>query len=241
MEFKGLKKSSLIEWPKKIVAVAFTGGCNFRCPFCQNKDLVLNSEKLPTIKEEEVIAHLKSKEKWLDGLAISGGEPTLHPSLPDFAQRVKENGFDFGLETNGTDPKMVNELIKNELVDYFFIDIKAPLRWERYKEAIGVDNKTLFENLKKTMKLLKNSEIDYEYRTTAVPDLLDEADLIEIGKQLRGKTENYYLQQFVPENTLDKKYEQVEPFSAEELKKIRESIKDYFETFKIRNLPPESS
>lgn len=89
MEFKGLKKSSFIEWPGKIVAVAYTGGCNFRCPFCQNKDLVLNPESIPTIGEQEVIDHLESKRRWLDGLMITGGEPTLHPSLPNFCKKSK--------------------------------------------------------------------------------------------------------------------------------------------------------
>ncbi|KXA94363.1 hypothetical protein AKJ65_04655 [candidate division MSBL1 archaeon SCGC-AAA259E19] len=240
MEFKGLKKSSLIEWPEKIVSVAYTGGCNFRCPFCQNKDLVLNPEEIPTIEGEEVIDHLESKRRWLDGLMITGGEPTLHSSLPDFCRKVKDDGFEVGVETNGTRPEMLKELTEEGLVDYLAIDIKAPLSWNRYKEAIGVDDEELFEKIRTTLENLQNWNVDYEFRTTVVPGLLDEKDLMKIAEQVKDKTDKYYLQQFIAENTLDEKYENVEPFSPEKLKRVRDEIEDYFEICEIRNLPHES-
>lgn len=236
MEFKGLEKNSVIEWPGKIVAVAYTGRCNFRCPFCQNKDLVLNPEKIPTISEEEIIDYLESNEKWLDGISITGGEPTLHASLPDFARKIKERGFEFGLETNGTNPQMVKELIEKELVDYIALDVKAPLVWEKYKEAIGVDNKEFLEKIKETMNILQNSEVEYEARTTVVPRLLDEEDLEKIGGQIKEKVDKFYLQQFIPENTLDKEYENIEPYTDQKLKEIRDQLKKHFEICKVRNI-----
>lgn len=235
MEFKGLKKSSLIEWPGKIVVVAYTGGCNFRCPFCQNKDLVLNPEKLPDISKEEVIEHLKSKRRWLDGLMVTGGEPTLNSALPKFFRKVKEAGFEIGLETNGTNPEMLEDLIEDGLIDYVAVDIKAPLKWNKYREAIGVDDEKLFENIRKSIELVQKEEVDYEFRTTVVPELLEEEDLIEIGEEIKG-AKRYNLQQYIPENTLDEKYENVKPYSPEKLKEIRDKIKDYFESCRIRNL-----
>lgn len=236
MKFRGLEKTSLIEWPKKIVAVAYTGGCNFRCPYCQNSDLVLKPGKIPVVEGREVLDHLESRAKWLDGLAVTGGEPTLCPSLVSFASDVKEKGFDFGLETNGSNPETLNALLERGLVDRVFLDVKAPFQWEKYSKAIGVNNRQLFENVQRSLGLLRGSEIRYECRTTAVPGLLTEADLVEIGEQLRGKTESYYIQQFVPRNTLDPEYEEVEPFNEETLKKVRERIDPYFKVCEIRNL-----
>lgn len=236
MEFKGLEKSSFIEWTGKVVSVAFTGGCNLRCPFCQNKDLVLNPQKLPTITGDEVLEHLESKRRWLDGLAITGGEPTLHSSLPDFSKKVKDSGFDLAIETNGSNPKVLEELLSKNLIDYFFIDIKAPLEWRKYREAIGVDDKTLFENLKKSIDILKNSDIDYEFRTTVVPGLVEEKELIEIADQIKDKTDNYYIQQFIPQNTLVEKYEKFDPIPEDELFEVKEKIEDNFENCEIRNL-----
>lgn len=236
MEFKGLEKSSFIEWTGKAVAVAFTGGCNFRCPFCQNKDLVLNPEKIPTITGEEVLEHLESKRRWLDGLAITGGEPTLHSSLMNFSKKVKDAGFEVALETNGSNPSVIEKMISEELVDYFFIDIKASLDWKEYQKAIGVDDKSLFDNLKKTINILKNSDLDYEFRTTVVPGLIEEEELIEIADQIKEKTDNYYIQQFTPQNTLVKKYEKFDPIPEEDLLEVRDKIKDNFEKCEVRNL-----
>lgn len=237
MKFKGLEESSFIEWPEKAVAIAYTGGCNFRCPFCQNKDLVTSPKDLPTLEGSEVIDHLSSRRKWLDGLAVTGGEPTLHPSLPSFARKLKEEGFEFGLETNGSKPELLRELIENSLVDRVFLDFKAPLKWEKYRKAIGVDDKGLFQNVKESIHLLQNSNVEHEYRTTVVPTILNEGDLKKIAESLE-EGEEFYLQQFVPENTLDPYYERVEPYSEEKLKKIKDELIGQFNFKKceLRNL-----
>ncbi|KXB08477.1 hypothetical protein AKJ56_01225 [candidate division MSBL1 archaeon SCGC-AAA382N08] len=237
MQFKGLEKTSLIEWPEKAVAVAYTGGCNFRCPFCQNQDLVLNPEKLPTISEEEIINYIDSRKKWLDGLMVTGGEPSIHPSLFNFADKVKEKKLDFGTETNGTNPKIIEKFLKENLIDRVALDIKAPLRWKKYKKATGTNDKKLLKKIKKTIKIIRNSNISYEFRTTVVPKLLEKEDMLNIGAEIQ-KTENYYLQQFVPENTLDKEYENLEPYSEEKLKEIKKLLKENYglKNCKIRNL-----
>lgn len=237
MEFSGLEKTSLIEWPNKAVAIAYTAGCNFRCPYCQNKDLALNTGNFQSIGEDVIIDYLQSRKKWLDGLAVTGGEPTLHPSLFSFAQKVKEEGFDFGLETNGSRPKDLKKFIEEGLVDRVFLDVKAALAWEKYKKAMGVDNEELFEGVKGSINLLQNSDIEYEYRTTVVPGIVNEADLMEIGKDLEDGA-GFYLQQFIPQNTLNPDYEDVEPYPDEKLENMRDELDEKFdfEVCEVRNL-----
>jgi len=235
MEFKGFEKLSLIEYPGKIVAVVFTGGCNFRCPFCQNPDLVLNSKNLSSISEEEVVNYLVSKRKYLDGLAITGGEPTIYKDLPNFLAKVKRENFLIELETNGSEPLMMKELIDNHLIDYVALDIKSPLIWEKYKEAAGIDSKELFERVKESLKLLLKFRVEYELRTTLVPGLLTEEDIIKIAEQIKG-AKRYVLQQFIPERTLQKDYENIKPYSSEELKRIKERVKNFLGVCEVRGM-----
>ncbi|KXA98444.1 hypothetical protein AKJ40_04785, partial [candidate division MSBL1 archaeon SCGC-AAA259M10] len=157
--------------------------------------------------------------------------------LLNFAQRGKEGGFEFGIETNGSNPEMLEDLLGGDLLDRCALDIKAPLNGEKYKAATGTDDGKLPEKVEKSMNLLRESEVSYEYRTTVVPKLLVEKDLIDIGKEIQ-ETENFYLQQFIPENTLKKEYEKVEPYSENKLKRIRKRLKDKFglKFCKIRNI-----
>ncbi len=235
MKFKGFIKTSLIEYPGKIVSVVFTANCNFRCPFCQNPDLVLGPDSLPSISEKEVIEHLVSKKKWLDGLAITGGEPTIHKSLPLFIRKIKKRGFLVEIETNGTNPQMLKDLIEERIVDFIALDIKAPLKWEKYKEAAGINQKDLLVKVKKSVDILLGlgSEIDYEFRTTVVPQLLDKEAILEIARQIKGG-QRYILQQFLPEKTLDKRYEEIKPYSKAQLEEMREKAGNYVREVSVR-------
>ena len=235
IEIKGFNKFSLIEYPGKISAVIFLSRCNFRCPFCQNPDLVLNYKGLPSINPEEIINYLSLNKKWVDALSITGGEPTLHKDLPDFIKEIKKRGFLVELETNGTNPRMMKELIKKHLINYVTLDVKGPLIWDKYREASGINAKknNLFEKVKESIKILLNSKIDYEFRTTVVPTILSEEDIITLATQIKG-AKKYVLQQFVPQKTLNKDYEKVKPYSKEELKKIEEKISHYFLNCQIR-------
>lgn len=235
MEFKGLLPLSLIEYPGEVVAVVHTGGCNFRCPFCYNRDLVLNPGSLPTVTEDEVLGLLKRRRKWLDGLAISGGEPTIHADLPEFVGRVKELGFLVLLETNGSNPEMLRELIDRGLVDCIALDIKAPLTWKQYSRAIGKRDEGLFRNVLKSIELLKRGKVDYEFRTTLVPTLLTERDVMTIAEQLRG-AKRYILQQFIPRTTVDREFERLKPWPLGRIEKLGEKIKGLFERFDLRNI-----
>ncbi len=235
MEFKGFQKTSLIEYPGKIVSVVFTAGCNFRCPFCQNPELVLNPNSLPSIGADEVISHLVSKKKWLDGLSITGGEPMICKDLPNFVREVKRKGFLVEIETNGTNPQMLRDLIADKLINYVALDIKAPLVWEKYKKTAGINDEDLFRKVKESVGVLLELklDIDYELRTTVVPGLIEEEDILTIARQIKG-AKRYVLQQFLPRTTLDKQYERLKPYSKEVLEKMRKRAESYVETCQVR-------
>lgn len=237
IEIKGFNKYSLIEYPGKISAVIFLSRCNFRCPFCQNPDLVLNYKSLPSINPEEIFNYLSLNKKWVDALSITGGEPTLHKDLPDFIKEIKKKNFLVQLETNGTNPQMMEELLKKNLINYVAMDVKAPLIRDKYREVSGINTKenNLFEKVKESIKILLNSKIDYEFRTTVVPALLNKEDIITLATQIKG-AKKYALQQFVPQKTLNKDYEKVKPYPEGELKKIKEKIKSYFEICELRGV-----
>jgi len=219
----------------RAVAVVFTGGCNFRCPWCQNRDLVLNSETLPTFSEDKIFASIEHRRKWLDGVAITGGEPTLHMDLPEFCKRVKQNGLLVALETNGSNTETLDNLIKSGLVDHIAMDVKAPLVYERYKELTRVEDRGFFECVLKSIELLREAPIDYEFRTTLVPNLLSPDDIIEIANLIKG-AKKYAIQQFVSHSTVDPSFEKIPPWPKEVVERVRKTISEMFKSFEVRNV-----
>lgn len=220
----GLQKFTLIDYPGKIAATVFTVGCNFLCPFCHNPELVDPKEikGQPIISESEFFEFLKSRQGELDGVCITGGEPTLHKDLPDFLSKIKNLGFAVKLDTNGSHPEILEKLITEKLVDYIAMDIKAPA--EKYNEiagGVGIDK------IKKSVELIKNSEIDYEFRTTVVPKFHKKDDFIKIAEWLKG-AKKYFLQQFYATKTLDDCLKDERSYSKEELEQFCEAIKPNF-------------
>lgn len=228
---KGFQKLSLIEYPGKISAIVFLGKCDFSCHFCYNIDLVKNYEKLPDIPEKEVLDFLSTRKGLLDGIAITGGEPTLHKELPEFIKKIKDLGFLVMLETNGSNPKMLKELIEKKLVDYIAMDIKAPL--EKYDEVAGV--KVNNKDIQDSVDFIRNSGIDYEFRTTVIPKHFKEEDALAIGKWLKG-SKRFFLQQFRPDKTLNEDYKKIEQYPPEKLKEFAEMIKSFFGSVKVRGI-----
>lgn len=226
---KGFQKLSLIEYPGKIAAIVFVGKCDFKCHFCYNIDLVKNYDKLPDIPEKEITDFLATRKGLLDGIAITGGEPTIHKELPEFINKVKDLGFLVMLETNGSNPSMIKELIDKKLVDYIAMDIKAPL--EKYDEVTGV--KVNKKNIQESVEIIRNSGIDYEFRTTVIPKHFKEEDAVAIGKWLKG-SKRYILQQFRPEKTLDDNYRKMEYYPPEKMKELAEIMKPFFGSVKVR-------
>jgi len=212
MKIAGFQKFSLIDYPGKISAIIFTQGCNFRCPFCHNPELVNPELFADTLDENSVLSFLKRRVAKLDGVVITGGEPLLQHDLVEFIERIKEIGYLIKLDTNGSYPEILKQLLAKNLIDYIAMDIKAPL--EKYPNVVKTDAYT--EKIMESVKIILNSNIDYEFRTTVVKDLLTEDDLICIAKLIRG-AKRYVLQKFVISKIFDNSFaSNVECFSDDE-------------------------
>ncbi len=192
MEIHGLQKLTLLDYPGRTACTVFTGRCNYRCPFCHNGALVLAPESQPALPEEEILRFLEKRRRLLDGVAVTGGEPTLQEDLPAFLRRVKALGYPVKLDTNGTRPEVLRALLREGLVDYVAMDIKgAP---EKYAAAVGLEACNL-SPVRESAALLMEGGVDFEFRTTVVEQLHDPEDFVSIGRWLAGE-EKYYLQAF---------------------------------------------
>lgn len=231
MIFRGWQKTSLIEYPGKVVAALWLGGCNFRCPWCYNKELVLNPENLPLIREEEVLDFLFTRKKLLDGVMITGGEATINKDLLEFIKKVKALGFLVGIETNGYNPEMLEKMIKEKLLNFVAMDIKAPLEEIIYTKLAGI--KIDLNKIKKSVEIIKNSGLDYEFRTTVVP-ILTKNDILEIARELQG-VKKYVLQQFSVKNiVLEKNCQKMKPYSDKDFKEMEEEVKKFVQNIKLK-------
>jgi len=215
---------STIDYPGKLSQVLFTSGCNFRCKFCHNPELIQIKNK--GIDVDEILKGLKSKAEsgWCEGICISGGEPTINKDLPEIIKKIKKMNLAVKLDTNGTNPEMLKFLLENKLVDYVAMDIKS--RKEKYPEIVG---EVEIEKIEESIELVKNFP-DYEFRTTVLPFFIDE-DLEEIGKWIskNGKVKRFTLQQFHREKTLAPEYGKLFPKSKEEIKELGEIMRKYAE------------
>lgn len=226
MKFGGWQKTSFIDFPGKISAVLFTQGCTFRCPFCHNPSLVLPKSFSPSlITEQEVLSFLEERKGKLDGVVISGGEPTIHPDLPEMIRAIKKLGFAVKVDTNGSCPAMVEQLLSEKTVDYWAIDRKASL--SRYPLLTGVDfDPSLVE---KTSQMIRTSTVAYEFRTTVIRELHPPEELELIGKELAG-AKLLVLQQFRPQVTLDPQMQHKTAYTDEEMESLCSLIKPYVRT-----------
>lgn len=224
----GLQKSSLIDYPGKISAIIFTQGCNFRCPYCHNPEIIkMNGETVTAVSP--ILDFLKTRKNKLDGVVITGGEPTLQKDLPEFITEIKNMGFLVKLDTNGTNPDMLKGLINNKFIDYVAMDIKAPI--EKYAEI--VNSKVDTDDILKSIEILKESVVEYEYRTTVVKKQLKPEDFDLIGQTIKG-CERYYLQKFVPIKTLNEAFLKESTYSDEEFNPIISNLKKYIKSVELR-------
>lgn len=226
MIIAGLQKSSLIDYPNEIAAVVFTSGCNFRCPFCHNGGL-LEDKKSQKITPEEVLDFLKTRQNKLQGVVISGGEPTLHKDLEDFIIKTRGLGFKIKLDTNGSNPNVLIDLVNKNLIDYAAMDIKSPLK--KYKEATNSNIDT--EKIKESIDFLLKGKVDYEFRTTVVKESLSFDDFRIIAQEIKG-AKRYFLQKFISEHAFDETFRDKTTYTKEEFEKIKEilsaSIKEIY-------------
>ena len=188
----GLNKTTLLDYPGRVAATIFLGGCNFRCPFCQNSSLVLHPSMQPEISEEEVLTFLKKRTGILEGVCISGGEPTLSTDLEDFIQRIRQLGYPVKLDTNGSHPEILKNLAEKDLIQMAAVDIKACR--ENYPSLTGLLQPDL-DAVQETVDFLLHGNLDYEFRTTVVRELHNEEDFLRIGTWLKG-AKTYYLQAY---------------------------------------------
>ncbi|MFA4999935.1 MAG: anaerobic ribonucleoside-triphosphate reductase activating protein [Patescibacteria group bacterium] len=237
----GFEKLTLLDYPDHLAAIIFTAGCNFRCHYCYNPLLVLPGEGkdeknikkekgFPSVSIENLFLFLKERFGRLDGVVISGGEPTLYPDLPFFIKKIKEIGYLVKLDTNGTNPKMLKELIKKGLIDYIAMDLKAPL--EKYESVVGV--KINCDNLQKSVKIIMESGLPYEFRTTVVPGLLGAADFALMGQAIKGAAK-WYLQSFKSDTGLvNSAYQTKKSYTRKEMAEFAAIGRKYVDLCAVR-------
>jgi len=212
MQIRGWVRTSLIDYPGKIAAVLFTSGCNFRCPYCQNSELVLHPESLPAIDPVEIFQFLTRRRGLIDGVVITGGEPTLQNGLEHFLRKVKELGLATKVDTNGYRPQVLRELLERGLLDCVAVDIKTSLAKYPLAAGMPVDVRRIEESV----GLILSSGVDHEFRTTVVPGIVAPEDVEEIAKLIAGAGK-YILQQFRPQVTLDPRFREITPYPAQTL------------------------
>lgn len=228
MRINGFTGVSLIDYPGHVTSIVYTSPCNFRCPFCHNASLVETNED--TILLGEVLEQIKDRAGFVDAVAITGGEPTLNPGLVDFCATVKEMNLKVKLDTNGYRPEIIKELIDEELVDYIAMDIKSSA--EKYK--MGAGREIDFGKIKKSINLIMVSGVEYEFRTTAVPGIVEKEDFEQIGKIINGAA-RYSIQQYDNKNTLSHVFSGIPPYPEQMLDEFAKIMKEYVKEVKILN------
>ena len=230
VRFYGLQKLTLLDYPGNMACTVFTGGCNFRCPFCHNRSLVFLNENDSEIANEDIFDFLKNRNRILDGVCITGGEPLLHKGLKAFIQRVRDLGLKVKLDTNGSNFEKLKELIDEGLVDYVAMDIKnSP---EKYAMTIGLQNYDLSE-IEKSKNYLLEDHVDYEFRTTIVKQFHEVSDLKKIGEWIKG-AKHYYLQNFEDHGTCI--VSGLGEVDADTMEQMKETVRPYVENIEVRGL-----
>ena len=230
MKIGGYQKLTLIDYPGKIATTVFTIGCSFKCPFCHNPELVIKSEFLPWEGvEEEFFEHLEKRKGKLDGVCITGGEPTIQPDIIDFIKKIKDMGYLMKLDTNGTNPDVLQKLYDLKLLDFVATDIKnAP---DRYDDTVGL--RANMEKVKKSVAMIMSSGVPYEFRTTVVPGIHSEEDFDAVADWIDG-ADAYYLQEYRSGKTIDKDMDKITAGKSIDLDKIGKKIENRFKKFGIR-------
>jgi pyruvate formate lyase activating enzyme len=231
MSIKGFQGTSLLDFPGRIASLVFFGGCNLTCPYCHNPGLVLDPGQYPDYPVEAVLDQLQSRRRFIDGVVVSGGEPTLDPGLLPFLRQVKGLGLAVKLDTNGLRPEVLEQAVAEGLVDRVALDLKtAPAR---YGELHGgpVDA----SGLQLSVRLLLAGAVDYELRTTCVPGLVEEADIRAVGELVRG-ARRWVLQQFVPGHSLAEELREIEPHSVETIRTLANVARGYVGEVAVRGL-----
>lgn len=224
MKFSGLQKISLIDYPNKIASVLFTPSCNLRCGFCHNWRIAVDPQP-PFLQEGAALQILEKRKHYVDAVVITGGEPCMHKELPKFLAKLKERGFSVKLDTNGFFPEVLEKCLG--VVDYVALDVKTSL--DKYKQLGATDTAELM----RTVEMLKTGKIPYEFRTTMVPEIVTSEDITCIGEIVKG-AKTHALQQFVPNDTMDKHFESLKPYAPEIINDFAKIMQKYVENVILR-------
>jgi pyruvate formate lyase activating enzyme len=237
MQYAGLMKQSLVDYPGEIAAVLFTRGCNFRCPFCHNPELLIKPRhpEPEVIDLEEILDFLQQRKGFLDAVVISGGEPTLHAELREDIIKIKEMGYLIKLDSNGSHTMRLQTLLEESWLDYVAMDIKAPLEFKKYQQVCGKLSADDFFNVRSSVQLLRQSQVEHQFRTTVVPSLHTPEDIVDIARYIEGSP-LYTLQQFNPRVTLDPAYSSVVPYTRDEMQAIARRCEPYVKKVQVINI-----
>jgi len=229
---KGFLETSFSDWPGKMAAVLFLPSCNFRCLFCHNYELVLRPQEFPDYPLEEILKTLRRRRGWIDGVCLTGGEPTIHTWLPALIRELKpalrtlRMTAGIKLDTNGSNPACLKDLISERLVDYVAMDLKGPLEADRYESLTGVSFPgERLAAVQASVRLLREGQVDYEFRTTVVPSLIGEEEIYDLAREIRG-ARRYTLQSFNPRDPLDASLKKVAPWDDEKLRRVQNRVNE---------------
>ena len=234
--FKGWVRSSLIDYPDHIATVLFAGGCDFRCPFCHNASLVLIPHQLPNLNTDDLLRFLAERQGLINGVVITGGEPTLQPELIPLLRQIRSCGMHVKLDTNGYHPDTLAMLLERDLVDYIAMDVKAPPA--KYAQLAGLPHVNL-TRIERSITLIQESPVRHEFRTTVVPQMLDEDDIAAIARWIAG-AELYSLQQFYPQNTLARDLRTATPYAYESLASFAQTAATWVKKVIVRGAHSQS-
>ncbi len=233
MQIAGIQKTTLVDFPGHVAATIFTRGCNFRCAYCHNPELVVPNRFAPLLPETEILQFLHNRRGKLDGVCITGGEPTLHADLLPFMQHIKALGFLVKLDTNGSNPDRLQHIIDSGVVDYIAMDIKSPLnRYLDVNHARGHRSTSLVHIIEQSITMIMTSGIDYEFRTTVTKPLLDLPDIVGIGLSIKG-AKRHFLQNYVPSKQINTE-QKLWPFNDQELRDAQSTMARYVEYAGVR-------
>jgi pyruvate formate lyase activating enzyme len=224
MKFSGLQKTSLLDFPDRVASVLFTPGCNLRCPYCHNWRIAVDPQP-PFLQEAAALEILEGRKRYVDAVVVTGGEPCMHKEMPKFLAKLKQRGFLVKLDTNGFFPDVLEESLPS--VDYVALDVKTSL--EKYKLLGTADTYELVRSI----EMLKAGKVAYEFRTTVVPEIVTEQDIAAIGELVKG-AKLHALQQFVSNDTLDKRFKTVKPYPPETIREFAKTLSRYVEHVTLR-------
>ena len=221
MEIKGFLETSFLDWPGKLSAVLFLPHCNFRCPYCHNHPLILHPERHSSISLHYVLSRLDTFRDWIHGVCITGGEPTLHVDLPLLIREIRRNGFSVKLDTNGSNPGMLEDLIETGGIDFVSMDVKSPLDPFSYRRSAGLSVNLAL--ILRSIEILKREKVEYQFRMTVVPRLHSVNDVQQLGHQIKAGS-RIVLQSFNPENPMDSSLKDIQPYDQNLLRAVEKEV-----------------